>query len=73
MPISSPVIPPPQQGECQFCGCTDAQACSGGCWWIDAAHTMCDAPECWTKYMLALAHPSPAQPSPAQEFEVRRR
>jgi hypothetical protein len=22
--------------KCRVCGCTDARACPGGCWWVDA-------------------------------------
>jgi hypothetical protein len=30
-------------GVCKRCGCTDAWACAGGCYWIDAEHTLCSA------------------------------
>lgn len=28
-------------GVCKHCGCTDAWACGGGCYWIDEEHTLC--------------------------------
>jgi hypothetical protein len=30
-------------GTCSKCGCTDAEACEGGCCWVDAEHTLCSA------------------------------
>lgn len=41
---------PQRSGICRGCGCTNEEACNGGCWWVDAAHTYCSA--C---YMRALA------------------
>jgi hypothetical protein len=29
------------RGTCAVCGCTDANACKGGCWWVDEAHQVC--------------------------------
>lgn len=41
------------RGVCRYCGCTERRACIlaygsmiGGCWWVDAAHTICSAPAC---------------------------
>lgn len=31
----------PVSGVCRVCGCTDLEACDGGCSWVDAAHTLC--------------------------------
>lgn len=31
----------PISGTCWACHCTDAQACVGGCHWVDADHTLC--------------------------------
>lgn len=45
-------------GTCRFCGCTDALACSGGCWWIDAEHTVCSSPPCAFRYFAE--HPEDA-------------
>lgn len=28
-------------GVCKVCGCTDTNACVGGCYWVDAGHTLC--------------------------------
>lgn len=33
--------PKPERGTCIVCGCTDARACPGGCWWVDDEHTLC--------------------------------
>lgn len=33
----------PRVGVCRVCGCTDSHACAGGCFWEDAAHTLCTA------------------------------
>lgn len=30
-------------GTCSQCGCTDDQACKGGCSWVDPEHTLCSA------------------------------
>jgi hypothetical protein len=32
-------------GTCSQCGCTDDNACEGGCAWVDAEHTLCTACE----------------------------
>ena len=32
---------PAQPGTCRVCQCTDADACPGGCSWVDADHTLC--------------------------------
>ena len=29
------------RGTCRVCGCTDARACAGGCYWINPEHTLC--------------------------------
>jgi hypothetical protein len=29
------------RGVCRECGCTDDQACPGGCAWVDTRHTLC--------------------------------
>ena len=28
-------------GQCQACGCTDEEACPGGCVWANASATLC--------------------------------
>lgn len=30
-------------GTCSQCGCTDDNACAGGCSWVDEDHTLCSA------------------------------
>lgn len=30
-------------GTCSVCGCSDAEACEGGCSWVDEDHTLCSA------------------------------
>lgn len=30
-------------GTCSQCGCTDDNACAGGCAWADEEHTLCTA------------------------------
>lgn len=30
-------------GTCCQCGCTDDNACDGGCSWVDPEHTLCSA------------------------------
>lgn len=27
--------------RCRVCGCTDARACPGGCWWVEPTYTLC--------------------------------
>jgi hypothetical protein len=29
------VDPPPAEARCVGCGCTDSQACAGGCYWLE--------------------------------------
>jgi ParB/RepB/Spo0J family partition protein len=36
----------PEPGECRFCGCTEDDACEGGCSWVDAKQTVCSNPDC---------------------------
>lgn len=43
----------PRSGVCQQCGCTDDEACPGGCSWADKAHTMCST--CAFHLMASLA------------------
>jgi hypothetical protein len=42
-PITHVAGPRPRRGTCRVCGCTDALACEGGCWWADKAHTLCSS------------------------------
>lgn len=30
-------------GVCTVCGCTDLDACEGGCRWVDRGHTLCSS------------------------------
>lgn len=32
-----------EHGVCRSCGCTDENACPGGCSWLDEEHTLCSA------------------------------
>jgi hypothetical protein len=41
---------PAKPGACQYCGCTEGQACEGGCAWIDESQTVCSNPECVEKH-----------------------
>ena len=40
------IIVGPVPGMCGVCGCTETDACEGGCWWADAAHTVCSSRAC---------------------------
>jgi ParB/RepB/Spo0J family partition protein len=40
----------PVPGTCQYCGCTDDNACSGGCSWVNGSQTVCSNPECVAKF-----------------------
>lgn len=44
----------PKRGVCQFCGCTPARACPGGCWWINEQHTVCSSKPCVDKHFSAM-------------------
>lgn len=33
----------PEPGICQICGCTEENACEGGCHWADETRTICSA------------------------------
>lgn len=30
-----------QAGTCRVCGCTDQEACEGGCTWVEATQSIC--------------------------------
>jgi hypothetical protein len=30
-----------EPGMCFFCGCTEAEACEPGCWWVNTRQTLC--------------------------------
>jgi hypothetical protein len=32
-----------RRGVCRWCRCTDAQACAGGCEWVNDRHTLCSS------------------------------
>ncbi len=36
-PHGSVLVP----GVCSVCGCTEDEACPGGCYWADDDHTLC--------------------------------
>ena len=31
-----------ETGTCRRCGCTEINACLGGCWWADRSETLCN-------------------------------
>lgn len=37
---------------CKVCGCTDQQACPGGCYWVDNKHSVCST--CYDNIMQAI-------------------
>jgi hypothetical protein len=39
--VRAPRFKLPKFGTCRVCGCTDDNACDGGCWWTDGTHTLC--------------------------------
>ncbi len=40
---------------CRFCGCTEENACEGGCGWVPGADA-CDAPACMAKLNAEVKH-----------------
>ena len=34
-------MPDPRKGRCYVCGCTEKDACPGGCGWTDGDMTLC--------------------------------
>lgn len=42
----------PRPGVCMICGCTEMQACEGGCYWVDCAEIICSA--CVQKALEAM-------------------
>jgi hypothetical protein len=36
---------PPEVERCELCGCTEEEACEGGCGWSDPSRTLCTACE----------------------------
>lgn len=55
------LVKEPISGVCQFCGCTEEQACAvqtnageQPCTWWDAKHTVCSRVDCITKFMNQL-------------------
>ncbi len=49
----------PAPGTCRVCGCTDMQACPGGCSWVDETHTLCS--QCAPKAQQPAPTPSAAE------------
>lgn len=51
---------------CKYCGCTDAQACTGGCEWVDDTRTLCSsclfAAEIAGLFVMALGAVPPLPP-----------
>jgi hypothetical protein len=45
----------PERGVCRFCGCTEARACPGGCYWVDAEQTVCSNGTCLDRYFEPLS------------------
>lgn len=39
----SKAAPAPEPGVCRECGCTEEEACEGGCVWVDATKTLCSS------------------------------
>lgn len=50
-------------GVCRVCECTDERACAGGCYWVDATHTLCSAcepcPDCGLAICECDEHEAP--------------
>jgi ParB family transcriptional regulator, chromosome partitioning protein len=40
-------------GTCRYCGCTEDNACEGGCAWVDPQETVCSSDPCVEKYEAA--------------------
>lgn len=47
-------------GVCSRCGCTDDEACEGGCTWADKEHTICSR----------CASPATSKSKPAVTFDL---
>ena len=45
-PVERPDLFPDLVEVCRGCGCTDTDACEGGCWWV--ARGLCSS--CWRSY-----------------------
>ena len=43
MPTNREITCVYRRGICFFCGCTEAEACPGGCAWADPEHLICTA------------------------------
>lgn len=39
-----------EEGTCRFCGCTEEDACPGGCSWANEDQTVCDNPDCLEQF-----------------------
>jgi hypothetical protein len=53
-------------GICYVCGCTDDNACGGGCGWADV--DLCDSPSC-----LALDDAVREKPTPRPKLALLRK
>lgn len=45
-----------EAGVCRFCGCTDDDACPGGCSWANEEQTVCSSPDCLAQFRAETGH-----------------
>jgi ParB/RepB/Spo0J family partition protein len=43
-----------EPGTCRFCGCTEDDACPGGCSWANVEETICDSPACLARFRAEI-------------------
>lgn len=46
----------PRTGTCRACGCTDDNACEGGCSWVDSTYTLCSVCAPWGRERILAAN-----------------
>lgn len=49
-----------EQGTCRFCGCTEDEACPGGCSWANTEETICDSASCLEQFRAEIGEANPA-------------
>jgi ParB/RepB/Spo0J family partition protein len=47
-----------EPGTCRFCGCTERNACEGGCSWANDEETICTSPNCIAQFRQEIGEQS---------------
>lgn len=50
-----------ESGVCRYCGCTEENACKGGCSWMNAEQTICSNPDCVDQFREETGQDQPGE------------